>query len=42
VNQAIEWGAVGPDQGLVIVVTAMVCLTCMAMIVYMLLTAQQA
>ncbi len=42
VNLSIEKGAVGPDRGLVIVVTAMVTVMCMAMIVYMLLTARLA
>ena len=42
VNVSIEKGVVGPDRGLVIGVTAMVTLMCLAMIVYMLLTAQLA
>ena len=42
VNRAIEGGVVGADRGLVILVTVMVALLCMAMIVYMLLTAQHA
>ena len=40
VNRAIENGNVSADRGLVILVTAMVALLCVAMIVYMLLTAQ--
>ena len=42
VNLSIEKGVVGPDRGLVIAVTAMVTLMCVAMIVYMLLTGQHA
>lgn len=42
VNQAIENGVVSADRGLVILVTVMVALLCVAMIVYMLLTAQHA
>jgi putative membrane protein len=42
VNLSIEKGVVGPDRGLVIVVTAMVTMMCGAMIVYMLLTGQHA
>lgn len=42
VNRAIENGIVTADRGLVILVTVMVALLCMAMIVYMLLTAQHA
>jgi flagellar basal body-associated protein FliL len=42
VNRAIESGAVSADRGLVILVTVMVALLCVAMIVYMLLTAQHA
>lgn len=42
VNRAIENGFVSADRGLVILVTVMVALLCMAMIVYMLLTAQHA
>ena len=39
VNRAIEHGNVSADRGLVILVTVMVALLCVAMIVYMLLTA---
>jgi putative membrane protein len=42
VNRAIENGVVSADRGLVILVTVMVALLCVAMIVYMLLTAQHA
>ena len=42
VNRAIENGIVTADRGLVILVTVMVALLCVAMIVYMLLTAQHA
>lgn len=42
VNRAIESGVVSADRGLVILVTVMVALLCVAMIVYMLLTAQHA
>lgn len=42
VNRAIESGVVRPDRRLMFVVTAMVTMMCVAMIVYMLLTAQQA
>jgi uncharacterized membrane protein YidH (DUF202 family) len=42
VNRAIENGVVSADRGLVILVTVMVALLCMAMIVYMLLAAQHA
>ena len=42
VNRAIESGVVRPDRRLMFVVTAMVAMMCVAMIVYMLLTAQQA
>lgn len=42
VNQAIEKGMVSADRGLVILVTAMVSILCVAMIVYMLLAAQHA
>lgn len=42
VNHAIENGVVSADRGLVILVTVMVALLCVAMIVYMLLTAQHA
>ena len=42
VNRAIESGVVRPDRRLMIVVTAMVTVMCVAMIAYMLLTAQQA
>ena len=40
VNRAIENGVVSADRGLVILVTVMVALLCVAMIVYMLITAQ--
>lgn len=40
VNHAIENGVVSADRGLVILVTVMVALLCVAMIFYMLLTAQ--
>ena len=40
VNRAIESGVVSADRGLVILVTVMVALLCVAMIVYMLITAQ--
>ena len=42
VNRAIASGVVRPDRSLMLVVTAMVMMMCVAMIVYMLLTAQQA
>lgn len=42
VNRAIESGVVRPDRRLMFVVTAMVAMMCVAMIVYMLLTAQHA
>ncbi|HQT34039.1 MAG: YidH family protein [Thiobacillus sp.] len=42
VNHAIENGVVSADRGLVILVAVMVALLCVAMIVYMLLTAQHA
>ena len=42
VNRAIKNGVVSADRGLVILVTVMVALLCVAMIVYMLLTAQHA
>ena len=42
VNLYIERGVVGPDRGLVIIVTAMVTLICLTMIAYMLLAARQA
>src|SRR5450759_2309917 len=42
VNRAIKNGVVSADRGLVILVTVMVALLCVAMIVYMLLTAQYA
>ncbi len=42
VNGSIEKGVVGPDRGLVIGVTGMITLMCVAMIVYMLLTAHLA
>ena len=42
VNRAIESGVVRPDRCLMLVVTAMVTMMCLAMIFYMLLTAQQA
>lgn len=42
VNRAIENGVVSADRGLVILVTVMVALLCVAMIVYMLLAAQHA
>ena len=42
VNRAIENCVVSADRGLVILVTVMVALLCVAMIVYMLLTAQHA
>ena len=42
VNRAIASGVVSADRGLVILVTVMVALLCVAMIVYMLLTAQHA
>lgn len=40
VNRAIENGVVSADRGLVILVTVMVALLCVAMIIYMLITAQ--
>jgi putative membrane protein len=42
VNRAIENGIVSADRGLVILVTVMVALLCVAMIFYMLITAQHA
>ena len=42
VNRAIEKGTVSADRGLILLVTAMVSVLCVAMIVYMLLTAQHA
>jgi putative membrane protein len=42
VNRAIENGVVSADSGLVILVTLMVALLCVAMIAYMLITAQHA
>ena len=42
VNRAIESGVVRPDRRLMFVVTAMVAMMCVAIIVYMLLTAQHA
>ena len=42
VNRAIENGVVSADRGLVILVTLMVALLCVAMIAYMLITAQHA
>ena len=42
VNRAIKNGVVSADRGLVILVTVMVALLCVAMIVYMLITAQHA
>lgn len=40
VNRAIENGVVSADRGLVMLVTVMVALLCVAMIAYMLITAQ--
>ena len=42
VNCAIERGVVSADRGLIILVTVMVTMLCVAMIVYLLLTAQHA
>lgn len=42
VNRAIENGVISADRGLVILVTVMVALLCVAMIVYMLLASQHA
>ncbi len=42
VNRAIERGVVSADRGLVILVTVMVTMLCVAMIVYLLLAAQHA
>lgn len=42
VNRAIENGIISADRGLVILVTVMVALLCVAMIVYMLLAAHNA
>jgi putative membrane protein len=41
VNRDIETGRVGPDRGLVLLVTAVIVVLCLVMIVYMLCTSDQ-
>ena len=42
VNRAIERGVVSVDRGLIVLVTVMITVLCVAMIVYLLVTAQHA